>query len=460
MSVITRDKSFYKQFLSLMVFIALQNLIVYSVNLADNIMLGNYSQEALSGVALANQVQFLLQMIVSGVGEGVVVLASQYWGKKELRPIPHIGGIGARVALVTGALFMLAGLVVPRQILFILSKEEPVLNEGVAYMRIVCFTYLLYAATAVLLATMRSVENVRIGMYVSVMALVVNISLNYCLIFGRLGLPRLGVRGAAIATLIARAVEFCVVLFYVLRIDTKLRMKLGQLLAIDRTLTGDYVRVATPVILSGLSWGIAQFIQTSILGHMGSAALAANSIAATLFSILSVVFYGSGSASAVQIASVVGSGDHSKIREYVNTLQLIFLLNGLLTGAAIYLLRMPIIGLYREVTGEAAALANQFLTVLSITSIGSAYQAPCLTGIVRGGGNTKFVFYNDLVFQWGMVITLSLLAEYVWHLPPVWVFFFLKSDQLVKCIVAVFEVNSYRWIRKLTRDKLPGHDPA
>ena len=450
MAHITRDKSFYKQFFSLLLFIALQNLIVYCVNLADNIMLGRWSEEALSGVALANQVQFLLQMIVSAVGEGVVVLASQYWGKRDLRPIPFINGVGLNVALAVGGLFMLAGLFVPGPILRLLSTEQAILNEGVKYMRIVCFSYLFYAASTVLLATMRSVENVHIGMEVSVMALVVNICLNYCLIFGKFGMPALGVQGAAIATTIARACELIVAAFYTLRIDKKLRLKARQLFRTEKSLAKDYVRVATPVILSGLSWGIAQFIQTSILGHLGGAAVAANSIAVSLFSVIMVVSYGSGSASAVFIGKVVGSGDHSRIKEYVVTLQCLFLGFGLITGGAIFLLKEPIISFYKVAEGTRH-LARQFLTVLSITSIGSCYQAPCLTGIVRGGGNTKFVFYNDLVFQWGMVITFSLLAAYVWHLPPVWVFFFLKSDQLVKCIVAVFEVNSYRWIKKLTR---------
>ena len=450
MSHITKDKSFYRQFFSLLVFIALQNLIVYSVNLADNIMLGRWSEEALSGVALANQVQFLLQMIVSAVGEGVVVLSSQYWGKRDRAPIPRINGIGLRVALAVGALFMLAGLIVPGPILRLLSREEPIVSEGVRYMRIVCVSYLFYSATTVLLATMRSVENVHIGMAVSVMALVVNIALNYALIFGRLGLPCLGVRGAAIATLIARACELIATLAYVLRVDRKLRMKPGELLRGDRLLTRDYVRVATPVILSGLSWGIAQFIQTSILGHLGGAAVAANSIAVSLFSVIMVVSYGSGSASSVFIGKVVGSGDHSRLQEYVVTLQCLFLGFGLITGGLIFLLKEPIISFY-NVAPETRELARQFMIVLSITSIGSCYQAPCLTGIVRGGGNTNFVFYNDLIFQWGMVITFSLLAAYVWHLAPVWVFLFLKSDQVVKCVVAVFEVNSYRWIRKLTR---------
>ena len=451
MSVITKDKAFYRQFFSLLVFIALQNLIVYCVNLADNIMLGRWSEESLSGVALANQIQFLLQMIVSGVGEGVVVLASQYWGKRELSPIPRINGIGLKIALGTGFAFMLAGFFMPEKLLGLMCGEAPVLAEGAVYLRIVCFSYLLYSASTVLLATMRSVENVHIGMQVSVMALVVNIFLNYGLIFGRLGFPMLGVRGAAIATLIARGAELIVTLAFVLKLDKKLRMKARDLLKGDRTLTRDYIRVATPVILSGLSWGIAQFIQTAILGHLGSASVAANSIAVSLFSIISVVAYGSGSASAVYIGKEVGSGELSMLREHVRTLQLIFLAIGLVSGGLIFALKDVIIGFYR-VAENTRGLARQFMTVLSVTVVGSAYQAPCLTGIVRGGGNTNFVFYNDLIFQWGMVITLSLLAAFVWKLPPVWVFLFLKSDQIVKCFVAVFEVNSYRWVRKLTRE--------
>ena len=141
---LTRDRSFYAQFFRMILFLALQNLIVYSVNLADNIMLGNYSEAALSGTACANQVQFLLQMIVSSVGEGVVVLSAQYWGKKDLKPIPAIAGIGMRVALVTGLLFTLGGFFFAREILWLLCKDEPVLEAGVMCMRVVCFSYILY----------------------------------------------------------------------------------------------------------------------------------------------------------------------------------------------------------------------------------------------------------------------------------------------------------------------------
>jgi len=451
MRIFTRDKNFYKQFFSMLFFIAGQNLIVFSVNLADNVMLGNFSESALSGVALANQVQFLLQMIVNGIGEGVVVIASQYWGKRETKPIGLVTGVGMRVALVAGMVFLLAGLFIPEFVLGLLSTDQAIITEGVKYMRIISFTYVAFAFSSVLLATMRSVENVRIGMIVSSSALVVNVFLNYCLIFGRLGFPRLGVEGAAIATLVARLMELIIVAVYAVRFDKKVCMKLKSLFATSAALTKDYRKHATPVILSGFSWGVAMFLQTAILGRMGSASVAANSIASSLFSVISVVCYGSANAASVYTGKLVGAGNMEKLRESTRTLQAIFLCIGLVSGAAIFLCRDLIISLY-NVQPSTQALSRQFISVLAVTIVGTSYQVACLTGIVRGGGHTKFVFYNDLIFMWGLVLPLSFFGAFVWKLDPAVVFCFLKCDQILKCLVAVFEVNSYRWIKKLTRD--------
>ncbi len=451
MHFLSRDKNFYKQFFSMLFFIAGQNLIVFSVNLADNVMLGNFSESALAGVALANQVQFLLQMVVNGVGEGVVVIASQYWGKRETAPIRHVTGVGLRVALVTGLIFLMAGLLMPGFILGLLSTDQAIVAEGVKYMRIISFSYLIFCMSSVLLATMRSVENVRIGMIVSSSALVINILLNYCLIFGRLGFPRMGVQGAALATLISRLTELGIVMVYATRVDKKLMLRLKTLLSSSVPLIKDYKKHATPVILSGFSWGVAMFLQTAVLGRMGSASVAANSIASSLFSVISVVCYGSGNAASVYTGKLVGAGNMEKLRESTRTMQVIFLCIGALSGLAVYACRDLIISIY-NVQPATQELARQFITILSITIVGTSYQVACLTGIVRGGGHTKFVFYNDLIFMWGIVLPLSFLGAFVWKLSPVIVFFFLKSDQLMKCVVAAFEVNSYRWIKKLTRE--------
>lgn len=451
MRIFTRDKSFYRQFFSLLLFIAGQNLIVYSVNLADNVMLGNYSETALSGVALANQVQFLLQMVVTGIGEGVVVLAAQYWGKRDPASIRVVNGIGMRVALITGLIFMAVGLAAPQFILGLLCNEPEVVAEGVKYMRVISFTYVLFCLSNVLMATMRSVENVRIGLTVSLAALVINIFLNYCFIFGRCGMPRMGTQGAALATLIARAAELGIVLGYAVRVDKKLKITLRTLFVSSKPLFQDYRRYAMPVILSGLSWGLAMFLQTAILGRLGAASIAANSIAASLFSVVSVLSYGASNAASVFTGKTVGEGDMDKLHACVRTMQGLFLIIGLITGGAILALRDVILSVY-NVAPATRELAGRFITVLSVTVVGTSYQVPCLSGIVRGGGHTKFVFYNDLIFMWGIVLPISFLGAFVWHLDPVIVFFCLKSDQLAKCVVAAFEVNSYRWVRRLTRD--------
>lgn len=448
--VLCKDKAFYRRAARLTGFIALQNVIVCFVGLVDNVMIGAYSQDALSGVALANQVQFLLQMIMGGVGEGMAVLAAQYWGTRRLKPIRRVVAVAVDIAVLLGLAFFAVAQLCPEWVLGLLTADTAAIYEGAAYMRIVGFSYVFFGVSMLLISAQRSIENVRVGMYSSLTGLVVNIALNWLLIFGNLGAPRMGARGAALATLIARIAECGVAAYYTYGVDRKLAVALREYFHLDRAMVKDFVRVALPVILSGASWGIAQGIQTAVLGHMGSSAIAANAIASSLFQVVSVVAYGLASASCVLIGTAVGSDDLDNLKGYVNSLQLMYLGVGVTTGLLLFSCRELVLGLY-AVTPEALQMGRSFMNVLSVTVIGSAYQCACLTGIVRGGGNTKFVFYNDLIFQWGIVLPLSILAAFVWKWSPVMVFLCLKSDQLTKCLVAVWQVNSYHWVKKVAR---------
>jgi len=450
--ILCKDRNFYKTAIRLSGFIALQNVIVCFVGLVDNVMIGAYSQDALSGVALANQVQFLLQMIMGGVGEGMAVLASQYWGTRRTQPIQKVLAIALDIAILLGLGFFAVAQLLPEQVLSLLTTDAAAIAEGAKYMRVVSFSYVFFSMGMVLVSAQRSIENVRVGMMASLTGLVVNITLNWLLIFGRFGLPRMGVVGAALATVLARMAECSVSAFYTYRIDKKLAVALRGFFHLDGAMLRDFFRVAVPVMMSGGSWGIAQGIQTSILGHMGSAAIAANSIASSLYQVVTVLAYGLASASSVMIGKAVGRGESlPTLKGYVNSLQLMYVAVGLGTSLVLLGLRDVVLGAY-AVTPEALQLARSFMNVQAVTVIGTAYQCSCLTGIVRGGGNTKFVFYNDLVFQWGIVLPLSLLSAFVWKLSPVVVFFCLKSDQLTKCTIALWQVNSYRWIKKVTRD--------
>ncbi len=452
MQFFVRDKSFYTRFFSMLLFIALQNLIIFSVNLMDNVMLGAYSEAAMSGVSLANQIQFLLQMLVGGIGDGVSVLCSQYWGTRRVEPIRRLTAVALRFGLFVSFFFMAAALLIPMPLLSLFNSDPQILAYGASYMRVMSMSYFFFCMSGIFLRIHQSVETVKLGLTVSVVALVTNVTLNYIFIFGHLGFPAMGATGAAIATLIARIVEFALILFFTLKKDKKLSLDLKGLFQTDKELNKDFLKVSLPVILSGGSWGLAMCLQTAILGHMGATSVGANAIATTLFQVLSVVVYASASASGVITGKAVGRGDLKQIRSYTRTFQVIFLLMGLLSSLSFQLFKPAILSLYAAtLSTDTYQLASSFIDILSITVIGTAYQVSCLTGIVRGGGHTKFVFYNDLIFMWGIVLPSSFLCAFVFHLSPAIVFFCLKSDQLLKCVVAFFEVNSYQWIRKVAR---------
>ncbi|MFR1759491.1 MAG: MATE family efflux transporter, partial [Christensenellaceae bacterium] len=451
MKLFVRDKHFYRSFFSMTAVIALQNLISFAVNLADNVMIGGYSQDALSGVAMVNQIQFLLQMIVMGIGNGIVVLGAQYWGRKQVEPIRRVTSIGMVLAIAASFVMMLVVLIFPNQTLSILTNEPAVIAEGAKYLVIICFSYVLFAITNILLSALRSVETVKIGFVVTLTALVVNIALNYGLIYGRMGLPEMGVEGAALATLISRIVEFVIVVIFTFCVDQKIRWRAGSMLHLDGGLFKDYIRVGLPLILSNSIWGIAMAVQTAILGRLGSDTIAANSIATTIFQVVSVLSYGAASASGVVIGKTVGEGDIARVKAYSKTLQIIYIIIGVLTGCVLWLCKDFILGFY-SITPQTHALAVQFIGVLSITVVGTSYQVACLTGIVTGGGDTRFVLVNDLIHQWLIVLPSAFLSAFVFH-APLWVTFVcLKSDQILKCFVAVVKVNRYRWIRVLTRE--------
>ena len=450
MKLFVKDKTFYKSFFSMTAILALQNVITFAVNLADNVMIGGYSQTALSGVAMVNQIQFLLQMLMLGTGNAIGVLGSQYWGKKELRPVRKVTSIGLLLGLVFSVIMTVVVYFFPKEVLSLLTNEQEVIEEGSKYLVIICFSYVLFAVSNNLLSALRSVETVKIGFVVNLVALVINVILNYGLIYGNLGMPKMGVEGAAVATLAARVAEFLVVVIYALFFDKKICWKPKDLLRIDMLMFRDYIRVGLPVILANAVWGVAMGVQTAILGRLGEDAIAANSIATTIFQVVSVLVYAGGNATAVLIGKTVGEGDIPRVKAYSKTLQILFLIIGAVCGLLLFFSRDFIVGLY-DVTAGAERLSHQFIMVLSVTIVGTGYQCSCLTGIVTGGGDTKFVLINDLIHQWLIVIPASFLSAFVFGW-PLWVTFLcLKSDQILKCAVAVVKVNRYRWIHQLTR---------
>ena len=447
-----REKQFYATFFKLSAIMAAQNLITFGVNLADNIMLGRYSETTLAAAAMVNQIQYLLQMIsIAGIGAGAVVMVSQYWGKGEVEPIRRIIALSMKFAIALGLVFFSITCFLPGGVIGIFTNDAEVRAEGISYLRIMCFTYLTYPVQSALVAALRGVRIVVIGTLCSIISLMTNIILNYMLIFGNWGAPEMGIRGAAIATLASRVLELIIVLAYVRLFDRKLKLRLLSFFKPDAYYLADFSKAAIPVMLSGLSWGIGMMLQVVILGHMTKSIVAANSIAATVYQVVTSFAFGQVSTSNVIMGNAVGAGQMDRIKPYTRTLQLLYVLSGIATGLVLFAVRDLVLSVY-ILEPETWELARTFITLMTIIVVFASYQYPAASGIVLGGGNTRYPVIVETLFIWLVVLPFSALSAFVWRFSPIITFLFLKSDQFLKCIPNGIVVNRYRWVRVLTRD--------
>lgn len=448
--IFRNDRPFYKAYLVMAVTISLQNLIVFGVNLADSVMLGAYSELALSGSAVCNQIQFFLQMIAIGISNGMVVICSRHWGEGQTHPMRRIFSVSLWLGIIMSGILTAVAFISPLSLVKIFTEDEAIALAGVEYIKIIRYTYVIFTVTMIMTSVLRSAETVRIGFYVSLSSFVFNVFFNYVLIYGKFGFPEMGIKGAAIATLAARVIELVVTLVYVLFIDKKLKIRPVDFIKVRKKYISDYFHTGIPLTLSSLSWGLAMSVQGIIIGRLGAEAISANSISNTLFQVASVMVYAGANAACVLTGKTIGEGATLElIKRRAKGMQIIFLMTGVATSAVLLLSKSFILGYYNT-SPETTALTEKFIYILSVTVIGTSYQCPTLTGIVSGGGETDFVFKNDLIFMWGIVLPVSALSAFIFRFPVPVTFACLKADQVLKCAVAVVKVNRWKWIKKIS----------
>ncbi len=450
-SFFSKDRTFYKRLFTILLTVSLQNVIAYSVNMADNLMLGGYSQVTLSGAATVNQIFFMVQQLSVGICDTLVIIGSQYWGKKNVESLRKVGGCGLKLAIGGGILIWLICFLFPSQLMAIFTTDADIASEGMAYMSIIKYTFILFLITQAILATLRCADTVRIAFVVSCISLVVNVAANYCLIFGKFGVPEMGIRGAAIGTMIARIVELIIVIVYALKIDHKVKLFSGNPLKKDKGISHDFSVLATQILIQELFWAVSIPLQSAILGHLSSDAIAANSIATTFYQYLKVVVRAMASASAVMIGSAIGRGNMEEVKAEARTLGLIDLIIGAILGCVLFLLHKPLLSMY-SLTDSAYVMADQLLILMSILMVTMGYMMPVMNGILRGGGDAKFTLWVNMISTWVVVVPLSFISAFVWKLPVVWVVFFSQSDQIFKAPIAFLRFRTYKWMNKLTRD--------
>lgn len=444
------DRAFYGKCFAVYAALVLQNVVTLSVNLADNIMLGSYSEVSLSGAAAVNQIQFVFQQLIMALGDGMVILCSQYWGKRQTDPMKKIGAQAMQAALLVAVCLFAAVSIFPHGVLHIFTDEEAIIEEGMQYLNIIRFTYFFFAMTQILLAVLRSVEIVRIAFYLSMVTFCVNCGINFILIYGRFGAPELGITGAAIGTLVARIVEFFLLVGFINVKEENLHLNLKCFLKTDRVLCRDYIKITLPMFLVNGLWGLNTALQTVILGHMTAAAIAANSMASTVFLMVKSMAVGAASAASILIGKTIGEGNMDRVRQYSRTMQKMFVLIGIFSGILLFLIRIPILELY-DLTPATKEMANTFLIILSVVIVGMSYQMPTNNGIIRGGGSPLFVMKMDLISIWCIVLPLSFIMAFIVKASPAVVVCCLNADQIFKCVPAFIKANYGKWIRELTR---------
>lgn len=451
MTTAVNKSQFYKTFFSMWAILVLQNVITLSVNLADNIMLGGYSEAALAGVAAVNQVQFVYQMLLVAIGEAAVIMGTQYFGKGQTAPIRRLVVLAMHFGVILAVILFVLATVIPRPLLLIFTTDETIIAQGMEYMRIIRFTYIFFAVTQILVASLRITGMVQISLYLSIAALFINCFFNYGLIYGRFGMPSLGAAGAAIATLISRVAEMLILFGFIAAKERKLNLRPVEFFAFSGDMVGDYIKVMLPMMAVNSLWGLNSAAQNAILGHMTARAIAANSVASTLFLVVKSAAQGASSTATFFIGQAIGAGDEKLLKWYVRKMQLLFLGIAAASGLVLFLIRVPILSFY-NLEPETRAMANTFLLILSVVTVGMGYQMPVNVGIIRGGGGIRFSTIMDLISIWGIVIPLSAVLAFVVHASPTAVVWALNSDQLFKAVPGFLMVNYGHWAKKLTKD--------
>lgn len=449
--LISKEKNFYKLIVSIALPIAVQNLINFAVGMIDTMMLGSLGEIQLSAAAIGNNLFFILMVLMFGLAGGSNILISQYWGKGDVKSIHKILALMYRACIIITSIFIGIAMFIPSAFIKLYTSDINVIEAGSSYLRIVAIGYIFYAITNCTIMILRSVKTVKISLIVYTASLIVNAFFNWVFIFGKLGAPSLGVNGAAIGTVIARITEFTIVMCFMIFFENKINLKMKHLFKVDKVILKDYVSNCTPVLFNELLWSSGSTMISIIIGRLGTETVAANSISNVVFNFVTVFIFGLSNATAVIIGNTIGEGRNEKAKEYARTIGVLSIIMGLMAAGVIQIIKPYVVDFY-NVSVLTKSIAIDLMSVTSIIVIFQSLGINLMMGVLRGGGDAKFVLINDIIFMWLIAIPLGFIAAFVLKLPVAAVFFIVKSDEIIKSIISVIRVLSGKWVRNLTRD--------
>ncbi len=444
------DKEFRTTLVAITVPVALQNVVIYGINLVDTIIVGRLGEIPLSAAAIANQLFFIFSVLCFGIVSGANVLIAQYWGKRDVHAIKQVLAIMYRAVTAVSLVFFALALFCPRFVMGLFSPDTAVIAQGVLYLRIVGWSYL---PTAIVMGTslvLRSVGTVNIFLLTSCLSLVLNAVLSSILVFGLWGAPKMGIAGAAVGTVVTRVVELLAAVLFVWRYEDKLYVRLHDLKEVSRPMLRDFVAHAAPVACNELLWASGAAVVMAIIGHIGTDFVAANTICAIMNQMASVFIYGVSSAAGAIIGNTIGAGQYELARQRSWALVLVGVICGLLGGGLIFVSRGWVLRFY-NLSASTYALAMDIAAILAVVTVFIAFSFVSMIGVLRGGGDSRFVLICDVIFLWLVAIPLGAYAGFVLGWAPALVYSLLRSDELIKTVAAFFRLAGGKWVKDVTR---------
>ncbi len=450
LKAIIADKDFLRLLFRLALPLIVQQWIQASLGFVDLLMVGQLGDVAVAAVGLSNQFFFLLNLVTFGLGSGTAIFTAQFWGKHDLAGIRKTLGFSLMVSLFISLIFSLLAVLAPQRILGLYTSDPAVVEAGAGFLRIVGLCFIFSSCSFSLIAVLRSMEQIRIPILVTIGALSLNTLLGYLLIFGHLGLPQMGIRGAATGTAIAYTLEFLVLVLLVRRAGSPLAGRLSEIFTLDWGFFGRFLRTTAPVVLNEFLWALATTVYAGIYARIGTESIAAVNISSSIEQMGYVTFIGLANACAIMVGNRIGAGESGRAFEYSKRFIAICLAGSLLLGLILLLVSPALLNLY-AISENAHFYARNILRIFSFTLWVRIINIVIIIGILRSGGDTRFSFLVDVLSIWLVGIPMALLGAFVLHLPVYWVYLMVISEELIKMIVMLWRFASKRWMNDLTQ---------
>ena len=442
------DKSFIRKIITIGIPIEFQGILNTLLNLVDNMMIGSLGESSIAAVGLANKVFFVFTLLLFGIVSGSSVLTAQYFGKKDVKNIRRVLGLSLIIGLIGAFIFMLAGLFIPKTVMRIFTPNENTIKIGVSYLTVVAISYPLTAVTNCYISLLRATNKVKAPVFITIAAILVNVVLNYTFIYGHFGFEALGVKGAAIATVIARLFEFICILAVVYIGKSEAAAKFKELIDFNKEFIKKYFIIVSPVIANEFVWGLGVTMYSLVYGRMGDSAVASITITQNVEQICVVIFQGLSSATAVILGNELGANKIERADKHAKGFFIIQFMLVLIMATICLIIRKPLIDLF-NVDGKVASDIIKCLNVFIIYSPFRMFNLVNIVGVLRSGGDTKASLLLDMTGVWLVGIPFAFLGGIVLKLPIYYVYAMITIEEVYKFILGFIRYRKKKWLRKI-----------